>query len=154
MAESGTHDFVLSSALYDQTISNGNSLSAGTQAGVNAGTTKNRIRMAFVNDGTKAGFQKNSDENCTVTLQQKSDVYLQINSQETNFYGKYAWETEAKDWITWGGGKYSDYHATNAISTFSSKASAEEGIYSLQGVRMNKLQKGVNIVNGKKVVMK
>ena len=154
MAESGNHDFVLSSALYDQTISNGNSLSAGTQAGVNAGTTKNRIRMAFVNDGTKAGFQKNSDENCTVTLQQKSDVYLQINSQETNFYGKYAWETEAKDWITWGGGKYSDYHSANAISTIPAKASSAESIYSLQGVRMNKLQKGVNIVNGKKVVMK
>ena len=154
MAESGTHDFVLSSALYDQTISNGNSLSAGTQAGVNAGTTKNRIRMAFVNDGTKAGFQKNSDENCTVTLQQKSDVYLQVNSLANNFYGNYTWETDAKDWITWGGGKYSDYHATNAISTISTKASAEEGIYSLQGVRMNKLQKGVNIVNGKKVVMK
>lgn len=154
MAESGTHDFVQSSALYDQTISNGNSMSAGTQAGVNAGTTKNRIRMAFVNDGTKAGFQKNSDENCTVTLQQKSDVYLQINSQETNFYGKYAWETETKDWITWGGGKYSDYHAANAISTIPAKATSAESIYSLQGVRMNKLQKGVNIVNGKKVVMK
>ena len=89
-----------------------------------------------------------------MTLQQKSDVYLQINSQETNFYGKYAWETETKDWITWGGGKYSDYHAANAISTIPAKATSAESIYSLQGVRMNKLQKGVNIVNGKKVVMK
>lgn len=111
MAKSGTYDFVLTSALYDQTISNGNSLGAGTQAGVNAGTTKNRARFAFVNDGSKAGFQKNSDENCTVTLQQKSDVYLQVNSQETNFYGNYTWETSEKNWITWAGGQYSDYHA-------------------------------------------
>ena len=111
MAKSGTYDFVLTSALFDQTISNGNTLGAGTQAGVNAGTTKNRARFAFVNDGGKAGFQRNSDENCTVTLQQKSDVYLQVNSQETNFYGNYAWETSEKNWITWAGGQYSDYHA-------------------------------------------
>ena len=111
MANAGTYDFVLTSALYDQTISNGNAMSPGTQAGVNAGTTKNRTRLVFVSDGTKAGFQKNSDENCTVTLQQKSDVFLQVSSQETNFYGNYAWETEAKDWITWAGGKYSDFHA-------------------------------------------
>lgn len=154
MAENGIHDFVLTSALYDQTFSNGNSMNPGKQAGVNTGTTKNRVAMAFVNDGTKAGFQKNSDENYTVTLQQKSDVFLLVSSLANNFWGNYAWETDAKDWITWGGGKYSDYHATNAISTISSKASAEEGIYSLQGVRMNKLQKGVNIVNGKKVVKK
>ena len=154
MAENGTHDFVLTSALYDQTISNGNSMNPGTQAGVNAATTKDRTRLAFVNDGTKAGFQKNSDVNCTVILQQKSDVFLQVSSLETNFYGKYTWETPEKNWISWGGGKYSDYHATNAISAISSKASSEEGIYSLQGVRMNKLQKGVNIVNGKKMVVK
>lgn len=154
MAADGNYDFVLTSALNEQTISNGNSMSPGKQAGVNTGTTKNRTRMAFVNDGTKAGFQKNSDENCTVTLQKKSDVYLQVSSLDNNFYGNYTWETPEKNWISWGGGKYSDYHATNAISTVSSKASSEEGIYSLQGVRMNKLQKGVNIVNGKKMVVK
>lgn len=154
MANAGTYDFVLTTALYDQTITNGNALNPGKQAGINAGTTKNRTAMAFVNDGTKAGFQRNSDENYTVTLQQKSDVFLLVSSLANNFGGNYAWETDAKDWITWGGGKYSDYHATNAISTIPAKASSAESIYSLQGVRMNKLQKGVNIVNGKKVVMK
>lgn len=131
MANSGTYDFVLTSALYDQTISNGNALGAGTQAGVNAGTTKNRARFAFVNDGSKAGFQKNSDENCTVTLQQKNDVYLQVNSQETNFYGNYAWETTEKDWITWAGGQYSDFHAQaqTAEATFDfTSASIRENI--------------------------
>ena len=43
MAKSGTYDFVLTSALYNQTISNGNAMSPGTQAGVNAGTTKNML---------------------------------------------------------------------------------------------------------------
>ena len=111
MANDGTYDFVLSAALNEQTFSNGNAMGSGTQAGMNAGTTKNRARFAFVNDGGKAGFQRNSDENCAVTLQQKSDVYLQVSSQETNFYGNYAWETDAKDWITWTGGQYSDFHA-------------------------------------------
>lgn len=157
MATPGTHAFVLSAALYDQTISNGNSLIAGTQAGVNAGTTRNRIRMAFVNDGTKAGFQKNSDENCTVTLQQKSDVALQINSQETNFYGNYAWETEAHDWITWNGGQYSDFHEViegieNLTTSPSSKA--DGSIYTLLGTRVNQPGKGLYIVDGKKVVRK
>ena len=111
MAQDRTYDFVLTSALYEQTISNGNALNPGTQAGVNAGTTNNRTRLAFVNDGSKAGFQRNSDVNCTVTLAKKSDVFLQVSSLETNFYGKWNWETEAKDWITWDGGQYSDFHS-------------------------------------------
>lgn len=131
MANDGTYDFVLSAALNEQTFSNGNAMGSGTQAGMNAGTTKNRARFAFVNDGGKAGFQRNSDENCTVTLQQKSDVYLQVSSQETNFYGNYAWETDAKDWITWTGGQYSDFHAqsqaTEATFDFAS-ASIRENI--------------------------
>ena len=118
MANAGTYDFVLTTALYDQTISNGNALNAGTQAGVNAGTTKNRARFAFVNDGAKAGFQRNSDENCTVTLQKKSDIFLQVNSQETNFWGNYAWESAEKNWISWAGGKYSDFHAQATEATF------------------------------------
>ena len=111
MAQDGTYDFVLTSDYFNQGLSNGNALNPGTQAGVNAGTTKNRTRLAFVNDGNKVGFQKNIDENCTVTLQKKSDVFLQVSSLDNNFYGNYAWETDAKDWITWAGGQYSDYHA-------------------------------------------
>lgn len=110
MANSGTYDFVLSADLNEQKISNGNALGAGTQAGVNAGTTNNRTRLAFVNDGTKAGFQKNSDQNCTVTLQSKDEVFLQVSSLATNFYGNWNWETDAMDWITWTGGKYGDFH--------------------------------------------
>ena len=111
MAKSGTYDFVLTSALFDQTISNGNAMGAGTQAGVNAGTTKNRARFRFVCSGDRIGFERNSDENCTVILNSKDEVFLQVSSQETNFYGNYTWETPEKNWITWGGGQYSDYHA-------------------------------------------
>ena len=106
--ENTTYDFVLTAGLYDQTISNGNSLNPGTQAGVNAGTTKNRARFRFVADGTRNGFERNSDENCTVILNSKDEVFLQVNSQETNFWGNWTWETPETNWISWQGGKYSD----------------------------------------------
>ncbi len=129
MAYSGTYDFVLTTALYDQTISNGNTLNPGKQAGVNTGTTKNRAAFAFVNNGSGAGFQKNSDENYTVTLSQKSDVYLLVSWLENNFYGNFPWESPTKDWITWTGGKYSDFHAqsqaTEVIFDFASESFRE-----------------------------
>lgn len=114
MAQDGTYSLTLTTQYFNQTMSNGNALNAGTQAGLNAGTTKNRTRLAFVNDGTKIGFEKNSNENCTVTLNSKTDVYLQVSSLDTNFYGNWTWETEAKDWISWAGGQYSDYHEPTA----------------------------------------
>lgn len=44
---------------------------------------------------------------------------------------------------------------TNGITTIANGAtSADAQIYNLQGVRLNQLQRGVNIVNGKKVVVK
>ena len=118
MAKNGTYDLVLTTDYYERVMGASNSLLGGTQAGVNAGTTKNRTRLAFINDGTKCGFQKNSDANCTVTLAQKSDVFLQVSSLENNFCGKWNWETEAKDWITWAGGSYEDQHATYAKFDF------------------------------------
>ena len=151
MAAPGKHEFVLTSALYDQAFSNGNAMSPGTQAGVNAGTTRDRARFRFVSDGTKAGFERNSDENCTVTLQSKDEVFLQVNSQESNFWGKYSWETDAKDWITWGGGKYADFHEDSSINTIDhSPFTIDHSVYDLQGRRVQHPTKGVYIVNGKK----
>ena len=151
MAAPGKHDFVLTSALYDQAFSNGNAMSPGTQAGVNAGTTRDRARFRFVSDGTKAGFERNSDENCTVTLQSKDEVFLQVNSQESNFWGKYEFETETKDWITWGGGKYADFHEDSSINTIDhSPLTIDQSVYDLQGRRVQHPTKGVYIVNGKK----
>ena len=103
------YDFVLSAGLYEQTMSNGNALNPGKQAGLNVGTMKNRYCYRFISDAdaAKTGFQRTSTENCTVTLDSKDEVYLLVSSLEANFYGKYAFETEAKDWITWNGGTYS-----------------------------------------------
>ena len=102
------YDFVLTTAFNEQTMANGNALNPGTQAGVNAGTTKNRARLRFVSDGTRDGFERNSDDNCTVILNSKDEIFLQVSSLETNFWGNWAWETPEKNWISWMGGKYSD----------------------------------------------
>ena len=117
LAYDGTYDVTLSAGYYEQINSNG--LNGGTQAGVNAGTTADRWRFRFVSDGTKLGFERNSDDNCTVILDSKEEVYLQVNSRENHFGGHYAWETADKKWISWGGKKITDYHAIdNTTSTF------------------------------------
>ena len=103
-----TYDFVLSAGLYDQQFSNSNALNPGTQAGVNAGTKTDRYRLRFVADGTRTGFERNSDENCTVILNSKDEVYMEVSSKDTNFGGNWNWETPEKNWISWQGGKYSD----------------------------------------------
>ena len=111
MAKGGEekYDFVLSAGLYEQTMSSSNALEPGKQAGLNVGTTKNRYCYRFISDAdaAKTGFQRNSTENYTVTLDSKDEVYLRVSSLEANFYGQYPFETEAKDWITWNGGTYS-----------------------------------------------
>lgn len=103
------YKFVLSSGLYDQTFSNGNTLNPGTQAGATTATKANRARFLFVSDASKSGFENNGDNIATVVLNSKDEIFLEVSSQETNFYGKWTWETAEKNWITWGGGKYADY---------------------------------------------
>ena len=154
MANLGSYNLVLGTAYYDQTISNGNALNPGTNAGVNAGTTNNRARFRFVCDGYRTGFERNSDENCTVILNSKDEVFLQVNTLETNFWGNYAWENPEKNWISWGGGKYSDYHSSSAIQNVSKTNSNANTIYNLNGQRLDKMQKGINIVEGKKIIRK
>ena len=118
MAKDGTYDFVLTTDYYEPVMASSNALYGGTQAGENKGKKSNRARLRFVNDGTKCGFQKNSEENCTVILDSKDEVYLEVSSASTNFGGKWNWETDAHDWITWGGGSYEDQHATYAKFDF------------------------------------
>ena len=107
LANDGTYDVALSAGYYEQINSNG--LNGGTQAGVNAGTTEDRWRFRFVSDGTKRGFERNSDDNCTVILESKDEVYLQVNSRENHFGGNYAWETDDRKWITWAGKTIADF---------------------------------------------
>ena len=109
MGGTATYDFVLTAGLYDQQFSNSNALNPGTQAGVNAGTTNNRARFRFASDDTRDGFERNMDGNCTVILGSKDEIFLQVSTLETNFWGNWAWETPEKNWISWKGGKYADY---------------------------------------------
>lgn len=154
MAVEGTYDFALGTAFFDQTISNGNALNPGTKAGENAGTTRNRARFRFVCDGYRTGFERNSNENCTVILNSKDEVFLQVNTLEDNFWGNYAWETIEKNWITWAGKKYSDYHSGTGIASVKAQSLSADAVYSLQGVRLAAPQKGLNIIGGKKLFVK
>lgn len=149
MAKPGSYNFTLTAALNEQSLSNGNAMNAGTQAGVNAGTTKNRARFRFVADGTKAGFERNSDENCTVTLQSKDEIYLQVNSAENNFWGNYAWEDSDKKWITWGGGSY-----TAGINATEMESNESNTVFDLSGRSSIKPYKGIYVKGGKKVIIK
>lgn len=152
IANEGNHDFVLSAALNEQTVSNGNSLNPGTQAGVNTGSTKNRACFAFINDGNKVGFQRNSDDNYTVTLQAKDEVFLLVNTLATNFWGNYAWESDAKNWISWSGKKITDFDFTpTSINRLPSAATHQPSpIYDLQGRRVIKPTKGIYVKDNKK----
>ena len=118
MAKDGTYDFVLTTEYYTPAIGTSNAMYGGTQAGFNVGTKKNRVRLRFVNDGTKVGFERNSQENSTVKLDTKDEVYLEVSSQSNHFYDNWQWETEAKNWISWAGGSYSDLHADHATFDF------------------------------------
>ena len=120
MARDGVYDFVLTTDYYEPVMATSNAMYGGTQAGANVGTKKNRARLRFVNDGTKVGFERNSQDNSTVNLQSKDEIYLEVSSLATNFYGKWTWESADQNWITWGGGTYADLHANNAAFDFTS----------------------------------
>jgi len=109
MAYDGTYDLVLTTALYEQTISYGNALNPGTQAGLNSGTTSNRWCFRFVNENGKTGFERNSDDNFSVTLASKDEVYLMVSSLNTKFAGNWTWETDDKKWISWQGKSITDF---------------------------------------------
>ena len=115
LAYDGTYPVVLSADYYEQINSNG--LNGGTQAGINAGTSADRWRFRFVNDGTRCGFERNSDENCTVVLQSEDEIFLQVNSKNNHFGGHWAWETADKKWISWQFKTISDYHEPTAAAT-------------------------------------
>jgi hypothetical protein len=120
MANDGTYDFVLTTEYYVPVMANSNALYGGTQAGSNVGTKKNRARLRFVNDGAKVGFERNSQENATVILDSKDEIYLEVNSQNAHFYGHWQWETADQNWISWGGESYDALHADYAIFDFTS----------------------------------
>ncbi len=151
IAASGTYDFVLSTGLYPQSITNSNSLNGGTQAGINTIPMKNgalRYHYRFIATAEKVGFERNCTESTQVNLASKDEVYLTINGNNDHFYGNWAWETDDKNWISWKG-------TVTGIQTVSSaKFNTEQVCYNLAGQRVEQPTKGLYVVNGKKVVMK
>ena len=79
---------------------------------------------------------------------------MTVNGADNHFFGHWTWETDDKKWISWQGQKIGDFHDPSNISDASSEVMPAESIYSLQGIRLEKAQKGVNIVNGKKMLVK
>lgn len=152
MAAPGRHDFILTAALNEQTMSNGNALNPGKQAGLNTVTTKNRALFRFIT-GEKPGFQRNSTNDCEVILESKDEVYLMVSSLTTNFMGYYEFETEAKDWISWKGGQYGDFHEQSGIADVNHKTTTHNHYYDLQGRRVQHPTNGIYIKEGKKVVL-
>lgn len=151
VAANGTYDIVLVTGLYPQTITNSNSLNGGTQAGENVIPMKNnalRYHYRFVADGSKVGFERNSTESTIVILESKDEVYLTINGNDNHFYGNWTWETDDRNWISWKG-------TTSGINAVSATANnAANTIYNLQGQRQIRVQRGVNIFDGKKYIVK
>lgn len=152
MAAPGRHDVVLTSALYEQTISNSNALNPGRQDGLNTVSTKNRALFRFVT-GEKPGFQRNSQNDGEVTLDSKDEIFLMVSSLTTNFMGYYEFETEAKDWISWKGGQYGDYHELSGIADVNRETITDNRYFDLQGRRVMSPTNGLYIVNGKKTAV-
>lgn len=156
LANNGTYDFVLSADYYEQI--NSNSLNGGTQAGANVGTgntNKDRWRFRFMANDTKTGFERNSDDNATVNLESKDEVYLQVVSKSDHFAGHWNWETEDKKWISWTDKKISDFDThTSGINEIVNGKSSDGKLYDLQGREVTEPAKGLYIKNGKKYIAK
>ncbi len=152
MAAPGLYDFVLTSALYEQTISNSNALNPGRQDGLNTVSTKKRALFRFVT-GEKPGFQRNSQNDGEVTLDSKDEIFLMVSSLTTNFMGYYEFETEAKDWISWKGGQYSDFHEQSGIADVNRETIANNRYFDLQGRRVMTPTNGLYIKDGKKTII-
>ncbi len=157
LAYDGTYDFVLSAGYIEQI--NSTSLSGGTQAGANVGTgnqNTNRWRFRFVNSDTQTGFERNSDDNATVILESKDEIFLTVNSKDNHFAGNWTWETTDKKWISWAGKNIVEFeNHTSGIHEVKSETTRDENCYDLQGRRVaNTKSKGLYITNGKKYIAK
>ncbi len=153
LAEDGNHDIVLAADLYEQKISNGNTMSGGTTAGLNKYSNNKTYCFRFVASGDRLGFERNCDNTAEVILNSKDEVYVYVSNSDTNFWGNWTWETPEKNWISWNGKKYSDYHTT-AIRQMKAVTSEDGKLYDLQGREVTEPAKGLYIKNGKKYIAK
>lgn len=156
LAYDGTYDVVLSAGYYEQI--NSNSLNGGETAGINTIPMKNnalRYHYRFVADGTKTGFERNSDESTQVSLASKDEVYLTVNGNDNHFFGHWAWETGDKKWISWAGKAITDFenHQSN-IKDNNREPITNNRYYDLQGRPVVQPTKGLYIINNKKTIIK
>ncbi len=157
LAEDGTHDIVLNANyLYDQTMSNGNAMACGTQAGLNTYSNTKNYCYRFIATADKVGFERNSDNTAEVTLDSKSEIYMHVSSLDSNFFGNWTWETDDKKWISWTGKNYSDYRGSSDIKTIQKNTDMNNNrLFDLQGRTLSGTpQKGIYIINGKKHIVK
>ena len=150
IAKNGSHDFVLSAALHEQKISNGNAMNGGTTAGVNTINTKDRWHYRFVATAEKVGFERNCDNVTDVELASKDEIFLSVSSKDNNFGGKYDFETSDKKWISWNGKSIVDF--PSGIEAISNHGAMADKYFDLQGRRVINPTKGFYINNGKIVI--
>ena len=151
IAADGTYDFVLGTGLYEQTITNSNSLYPGLGAGEVGYTGKNWWLFRFIATPEKVGFEANCDDPAKVRLESGDEVILTVNSKNDHFAGNWSWETEDKKWISWQGSKPEDFGFTTGINSVKSENTDGE-IYDLSGRKVVAPQKGIYIQNGRKYV--
>ena len=109
-------------------------------------TSYKNISFTISPDGTAKGgfycFRVSSDENPNLQLGDE----VVVNAKLTNYKGNTP-ETVA------GGTIYSINGTLTGISTISTSANKAQTIYSIDGRRLTKAERGVNIINGKKVIV-
>ena len=157
IAAEGTYDFVLSTGLYDQTITNANSLGPGVVKGENVNSekeAKDRWLFRFVATAEKVGFERNSDDPTKVILEAPDEIILKVNAKDSHFAGNWSWETSDKKWISWKGKTAADFGFTTGINTTNASTESEEAIYDLTGRKIAQPAQGLYIQNGKKYIAK
>ena len=154
IAADGTYDFVLSTGLYEQPITNSNSLNGGVGPGENVNDKADRWHFRFVSTPEKVGFERNSDDPQRVILESGDDVFLTVVSKTDHFAGNWKWETADKKWISWGGKTAVDFGFTTGINTANTSTESEDAIYDLNGRKIAQPVKGLYIQNSKKYIAK
>lgn len=154
IAADGTYDFVLGTGLYEQPITNSNSLSGGVGPGENVNSKADRWHFRFVSTPDKVGFERNSDDPQRVILESGDEVILTVVSKTDHFAGNWKWETDDKKWISWGGQSAADFGFTTGINTANTSTESDDAIYDLTGRKITQPAQGLYIQNGKKYIAK
>ena len=140
---------------------------APTYSGAIIGRMRGHANSKFENnywleESAVRGFGENSDESETVTEGQlkSGEICYRLNGDQSaiNWYQTIAtddypvlWNTSLQVWF------YDDIYTNvdpDAIAEVKAEEPVRTGIYNLAGQRLEKMQRGINIVNGKKILVK